>query len=217
MRDDINKSAVNWNELDRLVDGRLDRDEYRALLDQLERHPEGWRQCAMAFLEHQALEIEMSKFRELDVVGVEPASQQKEEKQHSASVARTGWRGWLAMATCMLVGAVLGSSLQPGASPFQPVISTPANVASDAVAPNMRTMEAESAVDLAQSSVPESKPHYQESFYHNVVLPSSPGINLRDHAWGDDYPPMRGVSEASSELQIEGHEDLKNEIASRGY
>lgn len=41
--------------LDRLVDGELDETERRTVLNALERQPETWRACAIAFLEHQAL------------------------------------------------------------------------------------------------------------------------------------------------------------------
>lgn len=41
-------------QLDRLVDGELSHDEYQALLAELETTPDGWRRCAMAFLEAQA-------------------------------------------------------------------------------------------------------------------------------------------------------------------
>jgi hypothetical protein len=40
--------------LDRLVDGELTDAERRELLLKLERTPDGWRRCALAFLEHQA-------------------------------------------------------------------------------------------------------------------------------------------------------------------
>lgn len=40
--------------LDRLVDGALPGDERRALFGRLELEPDGWRRCAMAFLEAQA-------------------------------------------------------------------------------------------------------------------------------------------------------------------
>lgn len=40
--------------LDRLVDGELAEDERRALLRRLEADPDGWRCCALAFLESQA-------------------------------------------------------------------------------------------------------------------------------------------------------------------
>ena len=40
--------------LDRLVDGALPGDERRALFARLELEPDGWRRCALAFLEAQA-------------------------------------------------------------------------------------------------------------------------------------------------------------------
>lgn len=45
---------------DRLVDGGLAAEEYRALLAALEDEPGGWRKCALAFLEAQALAQELS-------------------------------------------------------------------------------------------------------------------------------------------------------------
>lgn len=39
---------------DRLVDGELSSAERRALLQSLDAHPDGWRQCALAFLESQS-------------------------------------------------------------------------------------------------------------------------------------------------------------------
>ncbi len=59
MRDDSLNKSVNWFELDRLVDGQLNHAEYRELLRQIEKDPDGWRQCALAFLQHQALQQEL--------------------------------------------------------------------------------------------------------------------------------------------------------------
>lgn len=42
-------------QLNRLVDGELSATEYRQLLASLDSAPEGWRRCALAFLESQAL------------------------------------------------------------------------------------------------------------------------------------------------------------------
>ena len=48
---------------DRLVDGELSADEYRALVASLDEEPGGWRRCALAFLEAQALAGEISGVR----------------------------------------------------------------------------------------------------------------------------------------------------------
>lgn len=51
--------------LDRLVDGELTPDEYRALLQTIEMHPDGWRRCALAFLEAQAWGQELTGLRNI--------------------------------------------------------------------------------------------------------------------------------------------------------
>ena len=62
MKDESARRTVNWFELDRLVDGQLAPQEYRELLRQVEKDPDGWRQCALAFLQHQAMEKELRAF-----------------------------------------------------------------------------------------------------------------------------------------------------------
>ena len=49
-------SAVESRLLDRLVDGELDEGERQRLLLSLDAEPDGWRRCALAFLEAQALQ-----------------------------------------------------------------------------------------------------------------------------------------------------------------
>lgn len=53
----MNDSSENIDDrqLDRLVDGELSPEEYREVLSQLDQMPNGWRRCAHAFLESQAL------------------------------------------------------------------------------------------------------------------------------------------------------------------
>lgn len=48
------ESNVDLIELDRLVDGELSDDQRRALVEQLEAAPGGWRRCALAFMEAQS-------------------------------------------------------------------------------------------------------------------------------------------------------------------
>ena len=49
--------------LDRLVDNDLNPEEYKAVLKLVEEKPDGWRRLAIAFLESQALENELSGLR----------------------------------------------------------------------------------------------------------------------------------------------------------
>jgi hypothetical protein len=96
--------------LERLVDGELNDAEYRALLAELEHRPDGWRRCALAFLEDQAWGREArSARRQLDA----PILQ--------SVMGRTRW-SWnfggiltLASAASFLLAYFLATSvLQPG-------------------------------------------------------------------------------------------------------
>lgn len=51
-------------QLDRLVDGEVDLDELRRVVEACENVPDGWRRCALAFLEAQALQQELSQFED---------------------------------------------------------------------------------------------------------------------------------------------------------
>jgi hypothetical protein len=46
-------AEIDGRQIDRLVDGELNEAERRELLLALDRHPDGWRRCALAFLEAQ--------------------------------------------------------------------------------------------------------------------------------------------------------------------
>ncbi|MCA9266123.1 MAG: hypothetical protein KDA60_19825 [Planctomycetales bacterium] len=62
------QSDRTWNldddigqaKLGRLVDGELDSKQRRDLLDRIRQHPEGWKKCALAFLEDQAWRQDLS-------------------------------------------------------------------------------------------------------------------------------------------------------------
>ena len=119
-------SSIDWLELDRLVDGRLDGDEYRELLCQIDADPDGWRHCALAFLEHQALSRELSAFAndpdcEMlpcmgSIVQEEQAGTAKESAiavgRKSDSSSASAMIGWFSMALCIVCGLAIGITLQ---------------------------------------------------------------------------------------------------------
>lgn len=55
--------ASDDDRFDRLVDGELTPDEYRRFLASLDEQPDGWRRCALAFLEAQAWRQELRAVR----------------------------------------------------------------------------------------------------------------------------------------------------------
>ncbi len=127
MRDDSHNRSVNWFELDRLVDGQLNNEEYRELIRQIDKDPDGWRQCALAFLQHQALQ------QELQALSTDPAhpwaaavaGQTADQAAVPPLIRRTIIRS-LQLAGCvaatLLIGVSLGVALRPQiADPLLPL------------------------------------------------------------------------------------------------
>ncbi|MGA2034034.1 MAG: hypothetical protein ABSG68_17455 [Thermoguttaceae bacterium] len=104
MNENENKNSGDDDcRLDRLVDGELSEAERCLLLEQFEREPEGWRRCALAFLESQCWR------KELTAIVRPPA-------QATATVPASTARQWsqrlrlaLAMAAGFLVALVVSS------------------------------------------------------------------------------------------------------------
>lgn len=71
-------------DFDRLVDGEMSREEYRRFLAGLEKQPDGWRRCALAFLEAQAWRQELGVVR-----ATEPTLAQADVRPQ-----RGGWYPW---------------------------------------------------------------------------------------------------------------------------
>src|SRR5580704_6508455 len=110
------------NRLDRLVDGELNDTDRRELLLQFEREPEGWRRCALAFLEAQCWK------QELDVMARSPEAGTAElpalmPVPASVRTMTSSWRSWrqnlataLTLGACFLISLALGMSLRVGGS-----------------------------------------------------------------------------------------------------
>ena len=70
--------------LDRLVDNDLSDQEYREVLRLVEEKPDGWRKLALAFLESQAFENELSELNQFPAL-VETEFTQQETTQNNSS------------------------------------------------------------------------------------------------------------------------------------
>lgn len=111
MNDKLSRSQL----LERLVDGELPPDEYRALLTSLDEEPAGWRECALAFLEAQAMGRELVAVRagELTRPAKETATATTAKPRTASSgAAATTLAGnaklFLAVAASFLVAFTLG-------------------------------------------------------------------------------------------------------------
>lgn len=109
----MSKSFEDDARFDRLVDGELSADEYRTLIASLDDEPGGWRHCALAFLEWQALAGELNGVRRGmtlgDEVGNVPAAAPA-GKGHARQRGPISFRltTFLAMAASFLVAFGLG-------------------------------------------------------------------------------------------------------------
>ena len=104
-----NEQSDDDARFDRLVDGELSPCEYQALVASIDDEPGGWRRCALAFLEAQALGSELGAIRSSGQLH-EPAA------APAAVVARqpvspAGWKLLLAMSASFLVAFILGATL----------------------------------------------------------------------------------------------------------
>jgi hypothetical protein len=90
-------------QLDRLVDGELTTDEYRELLRTLDAQPDGWRRCALAFLESQAWSRELKAMRQEAEVTPPATTTRSAVPWRSAR-----WPNLLAVAACFVIAFSLG-------------------------------------------------------------------------------------------------------------
>jgi len=103
--------SEEWErQLYRLADGELPADERRRLLRQLDERPDGWRRCALAFLENQAFAQDF------------PAAMEPPASPSIAPPERKHWllgilavaASWLAM---FMIGGLWQASKRPNVEP----------------------------------------------------------------------------------------------------
>lgn len=97
--------------IDRLVDGELSGDERRELLAALDSQPDGWRRCALAFLEAQTWRSEMKRI--VAPVAIATTNPSVSAIPPAPSSRRFGG-AWLAAAAALLVAFGLGRQLGVG-------------------------------------------------------------------------------------------------------
>jgi anti-sigma factor RsiW len=97
--------SLNSETIDRLVDGSLPEAERRALLLRLDTQPDGWRRCALAFLEDQAWREALAPLAEpVASVSMLPNPGAAATTSKPARIARR----WTAAAASLLAAFALG-------------------------------------------------------------------------------------------------------------
>jgi len=120
----MNDKTINDDILfDRLVDGELSEAERRALLESLDARPQGWRRCALAFLEAQSWRGDLGQLAEkrqaFAAATKSPAPTVPSQRTTIRAAAQ-----WLALAAGLLVAFKFGS-LERG--PTLPIAAGPAS------------------------------------------------------------------------------------------
>lgn len=111
---------MDQTRLDRLVDDELTQDQRRELIGQLADDPDGWRQCALAFLEAQSLRAHLAAWSDTSHASRTGTNQEGWEQavvvSPLAPARRTRSRldgnqrgsAWFTLAACVLVAFGLG-------------------------------------------------------------------------------------------------------------
>lgn len=100
-----NPPKIDQHLLDLLVDGELDESKRRELLARLDDTEDGWRRCALAFLENQCLGTELGH-----LARVPPAEASRKKLTDRSSFLGRHWGTLAAMAVSFLVALALGVS-----------------------------------------------------------------------------------------------------------
>jgi hypothetical protein len=137
-------------QLDRLVDGELGEIERRELLSHLEAEPDGWRRCALAFLEGQSWREEMRSMSDRAIAETAVVARQP----------RSSWqrgRTFLAVAGSFLLA--LGLGLTIGNMFDDPPLPPPVHVAG--VQPPEETIDIQPSAVPVRQEAPELAIPYQ--------------------------------------------------------
>jgi hypothetical protein len=125
--------------IDRLVDGELSSDERRQLLTSLEAQPDGWRRCALAYVEAQTWRRALASLSTETGDVVEPQPSSFVVKNSSATAvsgsqsesSRSHLATWLAVAASVALafglGRQSGLTRSSSDSAYQPIASAPSN------------------------------------------------------------------------------------------
>lgn len=156
----MNKQS-DWDgdaRLDRLVDGELAVEEYRELLRDLDDEPDGWRRCAMSFLEAQALGQEFRALQQELETAPEVVSRGDSHRSTNNSGLLV-----LAMAASFLVAFGLGAWWR---SPSQQKIPNSTSIATEDHESGAGTQVARHSTESAAESDASSRgtPHEQLTF-----------------------------------------------------
>ena len=208
---------IDDGQLDMLVDGELSEHQRRDLLYRLNEEPDGWRRCALAFLEAQS-------WREaMQADGRESHNPPAVAPSKTQQLPRRRWLTISAMAACFLLafgaGMALDRTARRAADPA-PVMVTPAHVAETSPeTPALGALQHEE-IAIAEPSPPATElnvPYQYVSIpaedpdsgkHESIRLPVVPQEYLGD-GWPDRLPAVLPDRVVRS-LQRRGHDVVQH-------
>jgi hypothetical protein len=200
-------SMLDPETFDRLVDGELSEDEERTLLARLDQIPDGWRRCALAFLEARCWErtAQCVVSRETNSAPIQSLAQLPSRTRFT----RLGspWMSLVALAAVFLVAFGVGTLLpRNGDSPSVDSLGQAPPAPSTPIAPSML------AHDTAQPA-PQIEPANAEDLYlGNLKLVNDSGkeIAVPVYDWNQQVAEeiWRGSQPLSAEVvgQLKRHQ-----------
>ena len=202
---DKDRHPDEW--LDRLVDGELTPDEYRIAIRTLEQQPDGWKRCALAFLESQAWRSSLAALTGMES-NKPPTEAVRPPIRRSVRPPVTGW--WVAVAASALLAFLSGRWIGlPGDS------STVSGLSSVSSSASLNAAKAGRATPTIAGSRPSQR--FVKSFWSGspAVTPEirnellRMGVQVRqDHG----YLPLRA---ADGRLVLVPYEDVQMAPANR--
>ncbi len=170
--------------IDRLVDGELAPEEQRQLLRSLEGEKDGWRRCALAFLEARAWSKHLGVL--VDNQGDQLPQIETRRSQHNAtSVNRLGW--FLITAACAVMAFSLGLNSQPSRNVMRPMVVDHTQSRNPDQAPTLAAATAGQGYhpDFWErgSSMPESLTEWLKD--HGIEVSTVRGLTSGMNQYGD--------------------------------
>ncbi len=129
----LNEDEIQNDLLDRLVDGELPDGDYCTLIHRLDDSPDGWRRCALSFLEQQALQRDLKQMlkegQRFDPLGDAVLDHDGKSNGAPRVTTQDRWERWLGQPwvrwTSVLAVGILafigGLALQPFGSTDRPI------------------------------------------------------------------------------------------------
>ncbi len=94
--------------LDCLVDNELNETERRALIASLETRPDGWRSCALAFLEDQSLQADLGVLIGPPGANASPRNRASRRRRRPGACRASRWASGVTLAASLVAAFALG-------------------------------------------------------------------------------------------------------------